>query len=880
MAGYTSSFGAGGNDAYLLQVDFNGNVIWQNTYGGDKHDAFYAVTEANNGGFLALGNTESFGAGDKDVMLVKTNPAGVVQWSYVFSAFKTDSALCLLKLADGYIISGVTEEPNAPAPVYHPFAFRIDNNGALVWQRRYPIISPAGAPVGGATCANYVENNTLFVSGLTADNRACFYKLNPANGSFIAASGRKYDGVSTEALLYMRPTADGNLVLADHTLSASGGAQMQQWVCKTDKNGALLWSKVYFKPGTNLGGRIENVSDGGFLLTPGEHVNLPAGDGLLVKIDKDGILLWANKFGGPDADRFFKAQETTDLGFVAVGYTRSTGFGGDDVFLVKTNDKGIDENCCEQKDSIQVKIFDPATEALVIDPVSLPQLDTLVLKVDPAKLDTTSYCSSADTTITLCPGDSIVIDGIVYYPPATVTVNIPGDGCITYHLVAAPQPTITKTIELCPGKSITVCGSPHTAPATVTCTIPAGTGCDTLATYILKLTPQPTVTRTIKFCPGDSVTVCGAIHTAPATVTCLIPAGTGCDTLATYILQFKTSGLSITCPPDITVTAASGATTAVASYAQPTAATNCPGGAGAVVLYQGLPSGSAFPLGTTQVCYAVTDTCCGADSCCFKITVEQPPCDVKICGCLTYELLGITLDLKKNRTYQIRVTNNCTNKLIYAAFQLPNGLTAIDPPNNTIYTTPAGRDYDVRNPNFSPFYSIRFKSVADSISGGESDVFEYTLPPQIAPDYIHVVTRVYPKVFCEAYLNTFNCVPVMLPTVLQPKQIEPYMVSTAGNSDDDGNDGFYKTESVSGRLGIYPNPTNGRLFVDLSYWNGQTLNVSVLNSQGQRLNATPVMAGDEPYSMEMLPDLPNGLYFLEVTPPEGERQVQKFVLQR
>ena len=53
----------------------------------------------------------------------------------------------------------------------------------------------------------------------------------------------------------------------------------------------------------------------------------------------------------------------------------------------------------------------------------------------------------------------------------------------------------------------------------------------------------------------------------------------------------------------------------------------------------------------------------------------------------------------------------------------------------------------MRNPNFSPFYSIRFKSTADSLANGESDIFEFTLPAQADVDYFHVVARVSVKVF-------------------------------------------------------------------------------------------------------------------------------------
>ena len=70
--------------------------------------------------------------------------------------------------------------------------------------------------------------------------------------------------------------------------------------------------------------------------------------------------------------------------------------------------------------------------------------------------------------------------------------------------------------------------------------------------------------------------------------------------------------------------------------------------------------------------------------------------------------------------------------MIYTAIQIPDGLVAEAPANNSVYHSEDGRAYDVRNPNYSPFYSIRFKSQMDSISNGQSDIFSYTLPAQSA----------------------------------------------------------------------------------------------------------------------------------------------------
>lgn len=74
VAGYTLSFGAGGEDMWLVQVDMNGDLVWQKTLGGSSSDVAYSVQQTLDGGFIMTGHTLSFGAGVHDVWLVKIEP--------------------------------------------------------------------------------------------------------------------------------------------------------------------------------------------------------------------------------------------------------------------------------------------------------------------------------------------------------------------------------------------------------------------------------------------------------------------------------------------------------------------------------------------------------------------------------------------------------------------------------------------------------------------------------------------------------------------------------------------------------------------------------------------------------------------------------------
>jgi hypothetical protein len=479
------------------------------------------------------------------------------------------------------------------------------------------------------------------------------------------------------------------------------------------------------------------------------------------------------------------------------------------------------------------------------------------------------YPTRSDS-INLCPGESITIGGQVYNQSATVVDTLPAlTGCdtiVTYTVSLLPYPTRTESINLCPGESITIGGQVYNQSATVVDTIAATSGCDTIVTYTLTLLPQPTRAETIAFCPSETITLGGTSYTQPGSVVLTLPSITiGCDTIATYTLQFLTpapSNVSIQCPNNITIIA--GSSGAAVNYSAATADSDCTCPGIALDLTSGLTSGSIFPQGLSSVCYTAADSCGQTASCCFNVTVEEDddePCDTKVNGCLKYELLTITEDVGKNRTYRIRVTNNCPNKLLYTAFQIPNGMVAMEPVNFSTYSAPSGNTYLVRNPNFTPKYSIRYSSLSDSINNGESDIFEYTLPAQANVTFIHVVSRLLHNIYLEAHLNTFYC---------------PIGVTPTGNrlngERDEVIDLMISTNSGNELL-LFPNPANQIVHVETD---GEAGELILQDAIGRVVLRKSVENSSTIFSVEALQQ---GLYHAVFV---GEKTIQRgsLVIQR
>ena len=73
IAGYTLSFGEGNRDAYLIRTDVNGETLWTKTYGGSNTDYAWSIQQTKDDGFIIGAHSGSFGAGSHDVYLIKTN---------------------------------------------------------------------------------------------------------------------------------------------------------------------------------------------------------------------------------------------------------------------------------------------------------------------------------------------------------------------------------------------------------------------------------------------------------------------------------------------------------------------------------------------------------------------------------------------------------------------------------------------------------------------------------------------------------------------------------------------------------------------------------------------------------------------------------------
>ena len=276
ITGYTESFGAGSADVYLIKTDTEGVVVWENTFGGVSWDRGYDVIETSDGGYLVTGQTGSFGAGNSDVYLIKTDSEGTAEWTKTFGGAESENGWSVIELSSGgYLIAGQADP--FPGDVY---LVKTDQNGEPVWERTY-----GGAGYDWGYSVIETSAGSYLITGLT-----------------------------------------------------TGTENWDAFLINTDQNGDIIWQNTYGGIESVVGLSVIELEAGGFLIAGNSDTyESPTGsDVYLGQTDTAGNLIWSDTFGGSADDYAYSVSELESGGYLVTGYTDSYGAGSYDFYLIKT----------------------------------------------------------------------------------------------------------------------------------------------------------------------------------------------------------------------------------------------------------------------------------------------------------------------------------------------------------------------------------------------------------------------------------------------------------------------------------------------------------------------------------------------------------------
>lgn len=281
IVGYTTSYGAGGQDVYLIKIDSMGQMIWSKTYGGSGDEAGNSVQQTFDGGYIIVGMTNSYGSGGQDIYVIKTNSTGDTVWTRVFGDPRDDWGVSVQQTVDsGYIIAANTTLSSYYTEIV---LSRLDSQGNELWAKGYP-----------------------------------------GNGDDQAFS--------------VQQTADSGFILAGWTGS------FDAYLLKTNSAGDSMWSKAYGGSGDDEAYSVRQTNDGGYIFT-GLTTSYGQSAGnkyvYLVKTKANGDTSWTRFFGNDSGWNWGNSvKQTMDGGYIIAGMTQNPGNGSPDVYLIKTDSAG------------------------------------------------------------------------------------------------------------------------------------------------------------------------------------------------------------------------------------------------------------------------------------------------------------------------------------------------------------------------------------------------------------------------------------------------------------------------------------------------------------------------------------------------------------
>lgn len=290
--GVTESFGAGVADIWAVKTDAGGTRQWDRTYGGPNVESPGAVTETPDGGFLFAGVTTSYGSGASDAWLFKTDDAGRMLWDETFGTGEEDVGVDVTVTSAGAYLLSYTSSP-ADSETTTARLAETDSEGAVVWDHGYG--------TEGAT-DEFVETIETGDGGYLSAGRRRGIGPGPQSGWLVKTDTdgqtlweRTLGGEQTDTVSAVVETSDGNYLLAG---SSDPFGDREAWLVATDSVGSVQWNSL-------LGGRaatdVIEVAGGYLLCGVTDDVEGTDRSGYLVRTDADGIKQWDLAFG--DAHR-------------------------------------------------------------------------------------------------------------------------------------------------------------------------------------------------------------------------------------------------------------------------------------------------------------------------------------------------------------------------------------------------------------------------------------------------------------------------------------------------------------------------------------------------------------------------------------------------
>lgn len=289
----------GEDDAWIINLDTIGNIIWEKCFGGSESEAIQQIVKTLGNNFYLFGDTESNDGditcennhGYNDFWVVKIDNNGNILWNHCYGSPSVDVARDAISTSDGGLLfMGRIYSSGGDVSNYYGSAdvwiCKIDSSGMIEWEK---------------TVGNIERDNGI--------------KLKMISDSSFAFTGGYYESGGMINCQVEETGYGTDLWLVEMKLS----------------NGEILNQYCYGGSYNDLGYDFEKVENGYIIVAvtssnDGDVSGLhgPPGEPMyydiwVVRIDEQGYIIWQKCLGGYYSETPRYVTQTEDLGFIIIG---------------------------------------------------------------------------------------------------------------------------------------------------------------------------------------------------------------------------------------------------------------------------------------------------------------------------------------------------------------------------------------------------------------------------------------------------------------------------------------------------------------------------------------------------------------------------------
>jgi hypothetical protein len=341
------TYGIGDSDVWLMKTDAGGNKLWEQSFGGQDPDVGDSVQQTMDSGYIVCGYTWSYGAGEQDIWLIKTDSDGNKLWDKTFGGEAKDWGypISVQQTTDGgYVVCGSTErEKYSDSDVW---LIKTDADGNKLWDKTFDghfsgMNISAQQTIDMASSVQQTRDDGFIICGnmhILADGGANVWliKTDP-NGNKLWDNTFSEENVGYPASDYGRAvqqTVDGGYIICGSKYSCKED-NYSIWLIKTDADGNKLWDKIFSEKiciarKSSDGYAVQQTTDGGYMICGTIYSYLLPKHSLgyrrdiwLIKTDADGNKLWDERLGGNGYADGKTVQQTADAGYIVGGHVSS-----------------------------------------------------------------------------------------------------------------------------------------------------------------------------------------------------------------------------------------------------------------------------------------------------------------------------------------------------------------------------------------------------------------------------------------------------------------------------------------------------------------------------------------------------------------------------